>query len=75
MYLGSSQVPVVSWSDRELVVRVTPSIAYGPHQLSIRTATGARTVNGLTFHVRGGAYNPPLFEVGPGKPYSTIQRP
>ncbi len=73
VYLGSSQVPVVSWSDRELVVRVTPSIAYGPHQLSIRTATGARTVNGLTFHVRGGAYNPPLFEVGPGKPYSTIQ--
>jgi hypothetical protein len=27
------------------------------------------TINGLTFHVRGGSYTPTVYEVGPGKAY------
>ena len=31
----------------------------------VTAANGKTTVNGLTFHVLGGSYNPPIYEVGP----------
>ena len=50
-----------------------PAHPTGAHQLEITADNGKTTVNGLTFHVLGGAYNPTLREVGPGRQYATIQ--
>jgi hypothetical protein len=68
-------VTTTSWSDTQIVARVTSTTAYGPHQLKVTAGNGQSTVNGLTFHVvLGGngnsAYNPAIFEVGPGRTYS-----
>ncbi len=66
-------LPVSSWSDISLSVSVPAGTSTGPHQLKITSANGQSTINGLTFHVLGGGYNPQPFLVGPGKTYSTIQ--
>ncbi len=77
--LDNTRIPTVSWSDREILMRIPagnpnrPGLAPGPYQLSITTDGGATTVNGLTIHVLGTGYNPDLFEVGPGLTYTTIQ--
>lgn len=71
--LGDRILPVLSWSDRELLAQVPPGVPRGPYQLTVRADNLETTVNGLTFHVLGQGYNPTLFEVGPGKPYDTIQ--
>src|SRR5262249_33172626 len=66
------------------VVRVPPAgsatgqIRPGPKQLSIRTAAGVSTVNGLTLHVRGNAgnvnYQPPVVTAdGPANPQAIQQ--
>ena len=66
-------LPVSAWSDTSITASIPGSVPAGPHQLSIRSGNGKTTVNGLTFHVTGSAYNPRFYEVGPGKTYSTIQ--
>jgi hypothetical protein len=77
--LDNTRMPVVSWSDRELVMRVPPSSPNRPalppaaYQLQITAANGQSTVNGLTFHILGTGYDPALFEVGPTLPYTTVQ--
>jgi len=67
----------ITWTDTEITV--TPqnysSVAAGPHQLSITNGSGKTTVNGLTYHytrTSGGpaAYNPNVYEVGPGRTYA-----
>ena len=58
-----------NWSDTSINVNVPSGTPVGPHQLTITSANGLSTVNGLTFHVRGTGYNPTVFEVGPGKTY------
>ncbi|GII65409.1 hypothetical protein Skr01_54940 [Sphaerisporangium krabiense] len=70
---------IVSWGDRKIVIRVPATgvlptqIRPGPKQLTVRTAAGVPTPNGLTLHVRGEAggvgYLPPVVNVaGPGTP-------
>ncbi|HYD39671.1 MAG TPA: SdrD B-like domain-containing protein [Anaeromyxobacter sp.] len=66
-------LPASSWSDTEITVQVATTVPPGPHQLAVTAASGRRTVNGLTFHVRRGAYLPAVLEVGPGRTYETIQ--
>jgi hypothetical protein len=73
VYLGRTRLPVISWTDREIVAEVPATMLARPWQLSIQNRHLQETVNGLTIHVLGGGYNPTLFEVGPGKPYATIQ--
>jgi hypothetical protein len=58
--LDGIAVPVSAWSDVTITANVPTSIAAGPHQLSVTSASGARTVNGLTFHVLRGAVAPPF---------------
>lgn len=70
---STTGLTVSGWSDTQFTLNVAPSAGAGPHQLAIRAGNGKSTVNGLTLHVIGGSYNPLLFEVGPGKPYATIQ--
>ena len=67
------ELPVTSWTDRQIDVTVPADTPTGPHQLDIFSDNGNKTVNGLTFHVRGPGYNPRLYPVGPGRTYSTIQ--
>jgi hypothetical protein len=70
---GTIVLPTTAWSDTHIAVDVPYNIPVGPHQLVITSASGASTVNGLTFHVIGSNYKPDVYEVGPGKPYATIQ--
>ena len=68
--LDGVNLPTGTWNDRSITgVTVGSSIAQGPHQLSIRASNGQTTVNGLTFHVRRGSYQPNVYEVGPGKTF------
>ncbi len=74
VFLDGVPMLYTSWSDTTIQVNVPFFTPRGPHQLSIQANNGKTTINGLTFHViGGGSYNPTLFEVGPGKPYATIQ--
>ncbi|WP_353509013.1 SdrD B-like domain-containing protein [Intrasporangium sp.] len=63
--LDSTVLPTTSWSNTHIDVSVPSGTAVGAHQLAIRANNGASTVNGLTFHVRGGSYSPNVYEVGP----------
>ncbi len=74
VYLDGTVVPTTAWSNISITMNVTANlVAPGPHQLTIVSANGQKTVNGLTFHVRGGAYIPTVVEVGPGKTYSPVE--
>jgi hypothetical protein len=66
-------LPTTSWNNTHIDVTVPAGTAVGPHQLMITSGNGQKTVNGLTFHVLGGAYSPTVYEVGAGKPYAVIQ--
>ncbi len=61
------------WNNTHIDVTVPSGTPAGPHQLMITADNGKTTVNGLTFHVLGTGYNPTVFEIGPGKTYTTIQ--
>lgn len=68
--LDTTALPVSSWNNQQIVVTVPANFGVGPHQLSVTAANGQKTVNGLTFHMLGGSYNPTVIEVGPGKAFS-----
>ncbi len=71
---GASTVLQISgaWSDNQITVIVpdVSGIAPGPYQLKITSSNGQGNGNGLTIHVLGGsgatAYNPTVYQVGPG---------
>ncbi|MFN2167462.1 MAG: IPT/TIG domain-containing protein, partial [Anaerolineae bacterium] len=71
--LDGVPLQIGAWADTQIAVTVPGSVAGGPHQLTIATSALTETINGLTIHVLKGAYDPVLYEVGPGMPYSTIQ--
>ena len=79
VHLGNLNVTVTHWEDRLITITVPRSTRRqdtGPMQLEIVAGNGQSLVNGITVHVvssSNGAYNPRLFEVGPGKQYATIQ--
>ncbi|EGW23197.1 SdrD B-like domain-containing protein [Methylobacter tundripaludum] len=67
VYLDSVPVPTAAWTPTSITMQITSSAAFvGPHQLTIVSANGQKTVNGLTFHVLGGNYMPNVITVGPG---------
>ncbi len=70
---GTTVLPTTSWNNTSIDVTVPAGTAVGAHQLEITGDNGQTTVNGLTFHVRGGSYMPNLYEVGPTKTYHLIQ--
>ncbi len=71
--LGSTALPIVSWSDRTIEVTVPAGMRADVYPLRITADNGQSLVNGLSFHVLGPGYAPALFEVGPGREYATIQ--
>ena len=76
--LGNLSVTVTHWEDRLITITVpqsTLSTNTGPKQLEIIADNGQSLVNGITIHSLGNnsSYNPRLYEVGPGKPYATVQ--
>jgi hypothetical protein len=81
---GSSVVhPIInSWSDSTIQITIsntnTTTFKPGPYELTITARNGQTTPTGITFHVLGGrgsnAYNPTIFEVGPGKTYDPNNR-
>jgi hypothetical protein len=66
VYLDGIPVTTAAWTSTSITMRVTSGTAVGPHQLSIVSANGQKTVNGLTFHVLGAGYSPNVITVGPG---------
>lgn len=53
--LDGTALPISGWSDVQIAASVPAGTPPGPHQLDVTAANGQRTVNGLTFHVLGGA--------------------
>ncbi|MCU1659228.1 MAG: pectin lyase-like protein [Pseudonocardiales bacterium] len=79
--INGSPLATTSWTDRSIVFTM-PTTLSGSVALSITNAAGGSSVNGLTVHSLDGATtstpgnsanNPLIAQVGPGKPYSTIQ--
>ena len=72
--LDDTVMATTAWSDTSITFQVPETTAKGRYQLSVTSATGAKTVNGLTFHVIGvgPGYNPRLIEV-PTSDNPTIQ--
>jgi hypothetical protein len=64
-----ADLTVATWSDTHIDFTVPSGTAAGPYQLMISNNNGLALQSGLTFHVLGGAYNPTVYEVGPGKTY------
>jgi uncharacterized repeat protein (TIGR01451 family) len=56
----------VTWGATQVSVTFPGNATPGPKLLTLVAANGQRTVNGLTLHLLGGAYNPQLYQVGPG---------
>ncbi len=69
--MDGSNVPIVSWSDGQIVFRVPTGMGTGPHQVTVISGNGQKAANGVTIHVLGYGYNPTVFEVGPGKTYNS----
>ena len=69
--LGDTAITTTSWSDEMIVFTVPDAsvLTYGAFQLQVESVNGMTTVNGLTFHILGGTYNPTIYEVGVGKTY------
>ncbi|MBC7234781.1 MAG: right-handed parallel beta-helix repeat-containing protein [Chloroflexi bacterium] len=67
--IAGGSVPVLSWSDREIRIRVPKRVPRGPRLLTIATADGQEARNTITMHVLGDDYTPTVYEVGVGKPY------
>ncbi len=71
--LGGATVPTTSWTDDTIVFTVPAGTPYGAQALRITTATGGRSVNGVTLQIVDGraptgnsASNPRVVNVGPG---------
>ncbi|MET3805069.1 hypothetical protein ABIB25_002069 [Nakamurella sp. UYEF19] len=81
--LNGAAVGATTWSDHQIVFTVPSTTPAGPQTISIKNGTtGLSSVNGLTIQVLDlatatnagkAATTPALAEVGPGKPFSTIQ--
>ncbi len=71
--LDNIVLPTTGWNDTTIAVTVPAGTPVGAHQLTVTGNNGNTTVNGLTFHVRGGSYTPTLRLVGPGRTYATVQ--
>jgi len=81
--VGSTPVAATSWSDTQIVFTVTsaPGVQAGAQPVSITGSNSRTAYNSLTLQVLSGMAgtavgtrgNPALFEVGPGRPYATIQ--
>ena len=71
--LNARTLPIVSWSDRQIVATVPAGLPPAPYQLMVTRDNGQPLTNGLTYHILGPSYNPLLFEVGPTLAYTTIQ--
>jgi hypothetical protein len=71
--LDGTTLPTSGWTNTHVDVSVPGGTPTGPHQLRVTGSNGARTANGLTFHVIGSGYSPTVREVGAGHPYATIQ--
>ncbi len=61
--LGTTILPVTSWTDRQIVVNIPQGMTAGQYQLMVKADNGQTMVNGLTFHILGAGYNPTVFEV------------
>jgi len=71
---GPMVLPTNFWTNTQIEVAVPGNTPSGPYQLEITADNGNTSVNGHTFHVLDNTgYNPPVFEVGPGRTYATIQ--
>ena len=84
--LGGTEVPVDSWSDTSLEVAFSSlaGVPAGPQQLVVTGANGRAGTIGVTFHVLGAGYDPPIVHVdddnlgpedgtSPSTAWSTVQ--
>lgn len=70
--LGTTILPVTSWTDRHIVVTIPEGMAAAPYQLMVQADNGQKMVNGLTFHILGAGYNPEVYEVDGNIPTGSL---
>ena len=72
-------LPVSSFSQNAITVTVPATIGTtvpgGVYRLSVKSANGLSTVNGVDIHVVRGSYNPTIRRVGPGRTYDPSTDP
>ncbi len=66
-------LPITSWNNFLIRVKVPAGTPGDAYQLEVVSATGQRPVNGLTYHVLNGGYNPRIVVVGPNRTLDTVQ--
>lgn len=71
--LGGAALDVESWAAASIDVTIPAGHPVGPQQLLVTADNGEVGQTGITFHVLGAGYSPPLRHVGAGQPYATIQ--
>lgn len=65
--LDGTNIPIISWSDVQIVVRIPSFFRGGPHQLLVTNADGKVSPLGITFHVLNFSYFPNIYNVLPGQ--------
>ncbi|MEW5761973.1 MAG: choice-of-anchor Q domain-containing protein [Bacillota bacterium] len=70
VFLNNVPIPVLYWSDTLIAVRIPRNFPAGPAQLVVTTAAGISGTQGITIHVLGGGYSPPIYDATPA---TTIQ--
>ncbi|MGE5552495.1 MAG: pectin esterase [Betaproteobacteria bacterium] len=63
--LADRSLPVLVWWDDFILTRVPPGFPPGPAQLQVFNAAGVPSPVGITLHILGPGYNPPLFVATP----------
>ena len=78
--LGGTAITPSTWGNEKIEFQVPNATPTGARAVQITTATGAKSVNGLTVQVvtgsgttGGSVANPRIVEVGPNHAYATIQ--
>ena len=56
---------ITSWNDSEIHATIPAATAGGKYALSVTNSSMLKTVNGITYHVIKGTYNPAVLEVDP----------
>jgi IPT/TIG domain-containing protein len=64
--LDGAPLDIDSWNNAAIGVTIPSGEPAGPHQLLVHADNGDTSPSGLTFHVLGAGYNPPITQVHAG---------
>jgi len=75
LVIGANTIQTASWTETTITFNLPSNMPTGALNLRIIASNGKAATNGITFHVIGGSYNPPVIEVGTGKQFDPATDP